>query len=115
MAACLGTAGVIGSIASGAAGIFSTIRGFLPGGARKKKDIRIRNQNTYNNSNNRHRTSVETMNYFRNEYNTPTRGHCKECGGHRVDVEGVTGREELRVSSMPPMMQGLEGEVLPGD
>lgn len=115
MAACLGTAGLLGSIASGATGIFGTIRGLLPGGARKKKNIRIRNQNTYNHSHNRHRTSVDTMNYFRNEYHTRTGGICQECGSHRVDVEGVTGGEELRVSSMPPMMQGLEGEVLPGD
>jgi len=96
MAACLGTAGILGSIASGATGIFGTIRGLLPGGARKKKDIRIRNQNTYNHSHNRHRTSVETMNYFRNEYHTRTGGFCKDCGSHRVDIEGSTSRGELR-------------------
>jgi hypothetical protein len=121
MASCLGIAGLLGSIASGATGVFGTIRGLLPGGSRKREDVRIRNQNrrssTTNNTNshNRNRTSVETMNYFRNEYHTQTGGHCQDCGSHRVDLEGLEDGGELHVSSMPPMLQGLEGKVLPED
>ena len=72
--ACLPTAGIIGSIVSGAAGAFGTIRGLLPGGSRKSKEVNVTNKNrrhsvtTFTNSHNRHRTSVETLNYFRNDY-----------------------------------------------
>ena len=69
--ACLPTAGIIGSIISGASGAFGTIRGLLPGGSRKTEETHITRNEThksYHNSNNKHRTSVETLNYFRNDY-----------------------------------------------
>ena len=73
--ACLPTAGIIGSIVSGASGAFGTLRGLLPfGRGSKKKEIHVTNKNrrhsvtNVTNSHNRHRTSVETVNYFRNGY-----------------------------------------------
>ena len=122
--ACLPTAGIIGSIVSGASGAFGTLRGLLPfGRGSKKKEIHVTNKNrrhsvtNVTNSHNRHRTSVETVNYFRNDYygnngdkhfrktRTDTRG--AQSGQDRKDSTTQTSsseftpRTDVRVRSAP--------------
>jgi hypothetical protein len=97
---CLGTAAIVATISSAGMTAFNTIRSLFGSKKEPRKVVNIRKRvrkhsvSTYNNSNNKNSTKIESVNFFRSSHNKHSKYHKKEHKSNSCDdIQGL--RERL--------------------